>query len=59
MDKKTLEDNLSRVQGHLQYQVAENARLRACLTDIRRYCGDRGDYLGWVARRIDAEGRFR
>ena len=29
--------------------------LRACVHDIRRYCGDRDGYLGWVARRIDSE----
>ena len=53
MDETTNEN--VRLRADLLRAVRERDRLVACLDDIRRSCGNRTGYLGWVARRIDAE----
>ena len=37
MDAKTLSENLSRVQEHLKYEVAETARLRQLIREYARH----------------------
>jgi regulator of replication initiation timing len=50
VDAKTLADNLSRVQEHLKYEVAQTARLRAENERLRRTEADeRALYLAALA----------
>jgi len=37
MDAKTLTENLTRVQAHLKYEVAQTARLRSLLREYGRH----------------------
>lgn len=57
-EKESDRDEVRRILPLIEALREQSTALRACLVDIRRYCGDRGGYLGWVAKRIDAEGDF-